>query len=399
MYFEEFVLGQRYRLAPVEITADRIAVFAEEYDPLPLHTDEAYAKTTSFGGLIAPGIMSFMAVWSRFARINPYGEQLIAGKNASIEWLAPVYAGDTLTGEATITGLTRRNTKNGAVQITFDIVNQDGKPVIHAVNEAVVATRFTGKEEAPTVSIDDTHRERFQSAIARTMEREHAAKGIGTLREKTLHAALKRYMEPIEDNHETKIGPYVADIVGEDGIIEIQTRGFNTMRKKLDTFLEVAKVTVVYPIPHTRWLAWVNPETGELSQKRRSPKQGSFLHAFFELYKIRRQLPHPNLVIKLLLVDMEEYRQLDGWSSNKKRGSTRYERIPVALYDELEVGGPYGYGALIPAGLPEYFTSRDFQEASGLPLYDAQTALNVLHYVGAVERDGKRGRMHLYHRV
>ena len=51
-------------------------------------------------------------------------------------------------------------------------------------------------------------------------------KGIGTLSEKTLHSVLKNYFEPFSENHEIKIGNYVADIVGENGIIEIQTRQF-----------------------------------------------------------------------------------------------------------------------------------------------------------------------------
>ncbi|MBQ3065582.1 MAG: dehydratase, partial [Clostridia bacterium] len=40
--------------------------FAQEYDPIPLHTDEEYAKASPFGGLIAPGVMSFMSVWAKY---------------------------------------------------------------------------------------------------------------------------------------------------------------------------------------------------------------------------------------------------------------------------------------------------------------------------------------------
>jgi hypothetical protein len=221
-------------------------------------------------------------------------------------------------------------------------------------------------------------------------------KGIGTLGEKTLHAALKLYMEPRTENHEIKIGPYVADIVGENGIVEIQTRGFEKMRKKLAAFLSVANVTIVYPIPHKKWLSWFNPSTGELSGKRKSPKTGSFYHAFYELYKIKHLLTNPRLSILLLLIDMEEHRNLDGWSRDKKKGSTRRERFPTALTAELHVGGAHGYGALIPQGLPVEFTTKDYKQAAGLALHDAQTALNVLHHVGAVQRVGKKSNMYLY---
>ncbi len=67
-----------------------------------------------------------------------------------------------------------------------------------------------------------------------------------------MHAAVKRYLEPHSGSHEVKIGPYIADIVGEDGIIEIQTGNFDRLRAKLSVFLTVARVTVAYPIPRTR---------------------------------------------------------------------------------------------------------------------------------------------------
>lgn len=241
-------------------------------------------------------------------------------------------------------------------------------------------------------------RERFRQACEQVQAGARGAGGgIGTLSEKTLHAVLKRYMEPYEANHETKIGPYVADIVGENGIVEIQTQGFDKLRKKLDTFLSVTDVTVVYPITSTKWLSWVDTDTGETTAKRKSPKRGSFYHCFYELYKIKQQLTHPGLRLLLILLDMEEYRNLNGWSRDRKRGSSRHERIPVALVDELEVG-PGRYGRLIPEALAEPFTSRDFAAAAGLHLHDAQTALNVLHYVKAVSRVGKMGRLYAYQR-
>ena len=75
---------------------------------------------------------------------------------------------------------------------------------------------------------------RFAKACEEAEQASPSDKGIGTLSEKTLHAVLKRYYEPYGDNHEVKIGGYVADIVGEHGIIEIQTRNFDRLRKKLE---------------------------------------------------------------------------------------------------------------------------------------------------------------------
>ncbi len=220
--------------------------------------------------------------------------------------------------------------------------------------------------------------------------------GIGTLGEKTVHSVLKSYLAPDNRSHEIKVGGFVADICTGKEILEIQTRDFNKLRRKLTVFLSFAPVTIVYPIPHIKYLRWVNPQTGEISRPRKSPKTGTPYVIFDELYKIKNYLTHPNLRLKLFLIDLEEYRYLDGWSQDKKKGSTRCDRIPTELVEEITVNGMDEYHALIPEGLEEEFTSRDFRRVSGLPLHRAQTALNVLHFVGAVDRIGKRGNLYLY---
>lgn len=223
--------------------------------------------------------------------------------------------------------------------------------------------------------------------------------GIGTLGEKTLHAVLKHYFEPCADSHEAKVGGYVADIVGERGVIEIQTRSFDRLRKKLAAFLSVTRVTVVYPIPHTKWLLWIDGETGEISSRRKSPKTGTPCDAFAELYKIKPLLGAPNLRLVLVLVDVEDYRFLNGWSKDKKKGSTRCERIPIALADEIEVDGPEGYAALIPDALTCAFTAKDFAKAARLTPRAAGAAMQVLCAVGAVKRTDKRGNAFVYEKA
>ena len=63
---------------------------------------------------------------------------------------------------------------------------------------------------------------------------------IGTLKEKTVHAVVKNYIEPDPSFHEIKVESFYADIVNEKGIIEIQTSNFNQLRKKLSIVLNVA---------------------------------------------------------------------------------------------------------------------------------------------------------------
>ena len=138
MYFEDIELGMMVEIAPALIEKEKMVDFARLYDNLPLHTDEEYAKTTMFGQLIAPGVMSFMSVWVKFLEVDFFGNELLAGKSTKIEWHKPVFANDVLTGKATITKLLKRNAKNGLVEISIDAYNQKGELVLTDVTEAIV---------------------------------------------------------------------------------------------------------------------------------------------------------------------------------------------------------------------------------------------------------------------
>jgi hypothetical protein len=222
---------------------------------------------------------------------------------------------------------------------------------------------------------------------------------IGTYKERTLHAALKCYYEPDRTRHEQPLMGYIADIINEDGVTEIQTRGFYSMKKKLETFLPELTVTIVYPAVRQKWLVWINPDTGETTSKRRSPKIGTPYIVFNELYYIRSLLIHPNLRLKVVMVDVEEYRRLDGWSNDKKRGSTRNERIPVGMGDEIAVNNISDYIKLIPDVLPDSFNTAGYAKSAGINKASAQNALNVLNLVGAVNRSGRDKKGYIYMRT
>ena len=142
MYFDDLKIGMSVDTAPATITKEKMVDFACDYDNIPLHTDEEYAKTTLFGKLIAPGVMSFMSVWAKYLEVDFFGEELLAGKSTKIEWLKPVFADDVLTGKATITKLVKRSQKNGLVIVTIEVYNQNGELVLTDVTEAIVKCKI-----------------------------------------------------------------------------------------------------------------------------------------------------------------------------------------------------------------------------------------------------------------
>ena len=138
MYFDDIKVGMTVDIAPAVIEKQKMLDFARTYDNVPLHTDEEYAKTSVFGALIAPGVMSFMSVWAKYLEVDLFGKELLAGKSTKIEWLKPVFADDVLTGRGKVTRCIRRNAKNGLVEISIKAYNQHGELVLTNVTEAIV---------------------------------------------------------------------------------------------------------------------------------------------------------------------------------------------------------------------------------------------------------------------
>lgn len=244
--------------------------------------------------------------------------------------------------------------------------------------------------------IEMPDREAFENARRKIIGVDRQRPSIGTLSEKTVHAILKNYYEPDEGKQEIPLEGYVADIYRDGEVIEIQTRQFNKLREKLSAFLSLYPVTIVYPIPREKWLIWIDEESGELSKKRKSPVRGSAYTAFSELYKIKMFLKHPGLRLKLVLLDMEEYKLLNGWSKDRKKGASRYDRIPTELVEEIEISCVRDYMQFVPYELEGEFTSGEFAKAAHISRELAQTVLNILYHVEIVTRVGKKGNQYLY---
>ena len=177
------------------------------------------------------------------------------------------------------------------------------------------------------------NRSRFLQVCYAISAEGHPRFNIGTYKEKKLHLVLKHYFEPLTACHEIPHAGYIADIRNADGIVEIQTSGFASMKGKLEAFLPDSAVTVVYPIAEKKWVTWIDPETGDIQPRHRSPKKGSPLDTIPEMIFILDHLKNPHLTLRAVMLEVEEYRMLDGKRSrSRKRGSSRYERMPLDIY-------------------------------------------------------------------
>ena len=239
----------------------------------------------------------------------------------------------------------------------------------------------------------------FEQALALVRSGQVRPGGIGILKEKTLHATLKLWLDEETAHHEVPLPEgCVADIYDGERVTEIQTGNFSGFRPKLQKLLAQYPVTVVYPLVRRKWVRWIDPETGETGRANRSPRTGSWSDAGGELIYILPCLGHPNLTVRLVLIDAEEQRVADGWGNGGKRGSHRAVLLPLSVEDTLDLRCSADYAALIPTGLPAAFTAAQFGKAAKMQGRNLNGTLKVLLDRGVLKREKKEGNAWVYER-
>ncbi len=248
------------------------------------------------------------------------------------------------------------------------------------------------------MNIENNECERFARSCEAALEN-HERHGIGTLGEKTLHSVLKHYFEPDTSFHEIKLGRYVADIYRDGEITEIQTRQFSSLKNKLCAYKENYKVNVVYPIAAQKYISWIDPESGEVGERHKSPKKGKPWDILYELYSLRPIMPLTGVRFTLLFCNMEEFRLLTGRSRDKKSfGASRFERIPTELVGCITLENPSDFSVLVPETLGEAFTASEFAKAAKMTRRKAGYALLTLISLGVIEHSETVKRTYIYRR-
>jgi len=214
---------------------------------------------------------------------------------------------------------------------------------------------------------------------------------IGTLREKPLHASLKRWYARKGDRIEVPVDGYVIDLVRDDLLIEVQTRGFSSMKQKITALLGLGHhVRIVHPIPIDKWIVKVDAD-GTVLSRRRSPRHGNPTDIFAELVSFPDLVAHSHLEVEVLSTIEEEYRRHTPGRSWRRNGWTIVERRLVEVVDTLLFKHTEDLAGLLPRDLPETFTTADLAERLGRPRRAAQQMAYCLRKVEAIVAVGKNG--------
>jgi hypothetical protein len=218
---------------------------------------------------------------------------------------------------------------------------------------------------------------------------------IGTLAEKSLHAALKEWLLQPGDHQEVPVDGFVIDIVRGSELIEIQTRHLGAMKRKLARLLPNHPIHLYHPIAAEKWIVR-ETAVGQPISRRKSPKRGQFIDVFAELVRIPHLLTHPNLTITVLLTRQEEIWRDDG------QGSWRRQRWSIYDYHLLEVVEQQSFNSaddwlvFLPGNLPQSFTNREIAASLKCKHNLAQKISYTLRHAGLIEIAGKQNNAHLY---
>lgn len=225
-----------------------------------------------------------------------------------------------------------------------------------------------------------------------------SAPHVGTMREKPLHAALKAWYAEPGDRVEHPVDGYVIDLVRGTQLIEIQTRGFSSMKRKLTALLEGGHdVRIVHPIAVEKTIVKVD-EHGAVS-RRRSPKRGAPCDLFAELVSFPALMSEPGLEIELVLVREEELRTHQPGKAWRRRGWVVEERRLLEVVGRLHLATATDLLDLVPGPLPDPFTTADVATALHRPRRLAQQATYCLRHAGVVRSVGKQGNTIQYSMV
>jgi acyl dehydratase len=125
-YFEDFRPGEVIDCGGQMVTRDAIIAFAREYDPQPIHIDQAYAASTPFGGVIASGL-HMLGICMRHA-VDTFlkdGVTLGSPGTESIRFPQPLKPGRRVRVTAKVLGANLSRSKQGCGNIKFALELHD----------------------------------------------------------------------------------------------------------------------------------------------------------------------------------------------------------------------------------------------------------------------------------
>lgn len=148
VYFEDIKKGAVISCDSKTVSETEIVEFAEQFDPLPIHTDPAAAAESRYGGIIASGYHT-LSLTVRLLVDEIRSERAVIGGLGidDVRWHTPVRPGDTITASNEVVGtrVSESDRDTGIVHDAITVTNQNGETVLTLDNYELVASRSDSK--------------------------------------------------------------------------------------------------------------------------------------------------------------------------------------------------------------------------------------------------------------
>ena len=144
IWFEEIKAGTAVDCGSTTVSEAEIIEFAEEFDPLVIHTDPEAASTSQFGGIIASGYHTLCLSVRLLVEEVRSKRAVVGGLGIDdVRWPTPVEPGDTLSVETEIldTRPSESDSKRGIVHEEITVINQREETVLSFENYELVSRR------------------------------------------------------------------------------------------------------------------------------------------------------------------------------------------------------------------------------------------------------------------
>jgi acyl dehydratase len=147
LFWEDFQLGAVAIHGPRLVTREEIVAFAAEFDPQPMHLDEAAASATLLGGLAASGWHSCCLLM----RIITDGFVLDSSSMGApgveeVRWLKPLRPGTRIRVRSTVleTRASKSRPEMGLVKIHHEVLDESDAVLTTLTSTAMLGRRQPG---------------------------------------------------------------------------------------------------------------------------------------------------------------------------------------------------------------------------------------------------------------
>ena len=214
--------------------------------------------------------------------------------------------------------------------------------------------------------------------------------------EYSLHSEVKAWYSALGDELEVKVNNgFVIDVLRDNLLIEIQTRNFSAIEKKLNRLVVDNRVRLVYPIAKLKWIIYVS-KLGDVVSKRKSPKRGKLIDLFYELVHLSYLVKNKNFSFEVLLNEEEEVRCNDGNGSWRRRGVSIKDRRLLTVFDSVVFENSRGFLRFLPFGMSKSFTNKLLAEKLGISVRLAQKITYCLRKMDLISINGKKRKELLF---